>query len=305
MRIGDVRVELGRRARRQRLPLPFLKFRRGAEGSPGSWPGLLRSRRLGWCSRVTWFVLQRHSLSRFPVELPPGVRLPAGAAACPTVSPDGRYIAFVGISEDISRVFLRPTAVLSAQPIPGTEDAGECPFWSPDSRFIGFFAGGKVKKVAVSAGTPVPLCDATAQGNSGVWNATGVILFAHQGSVHRVDAGGGRCMPIRTPDKSRSELSHSPMSFLPDGQHFLYVSRTSDLVARTPAFKGELRVGSLDSSNDTPLLPVSSRVTYSHSGHLLFVRDGMLIAQPFDARGLSLRGDIVRVAEGIAVLVKR
>jgi serine/threonine protein kinase len=244
-------------------------------------------------------------LSRFVVDLPPGVRLPAGAAACPALSPDGRYITFVGISENISRVFLRPTASLSAQPIPGTEDAGECPFWSPDSRFIGFFAGGKVKTVTVSAGTPVPLCDATLQDNSGVWNsgvwnANGVILFSHQGSVHRVDAGGGPCIPIRTPDKSRSEVSHRPVSFLPDGQHFLYVSRVSDLVARSPAFTGDLRVGSLDSSNDTPLLPVSSRVTYSPSGHLLFVRDGALMAQPFDARGLSLSGDIFRVAEGIA-----
>jgi len=244
-------------------------------------------------------------LSRFSVDLPPGVRLSAGAAACPALSPDGRYITFVGISENISRVFLRPTASLSAQPIPGTEDAGECPFWSPDSRSIGFFAGGKVKTVTVSAGTPVPLCDATLQDNSGVWNsgvwnANGVILVAHQGSVHRVDAGGGPCIPIRTPDKSRSEVSHRPVSFLPDGQHFLYVSRVSDLVARSPAFSGELRVGSLDSSNDTPLLPVSSRVTYSPSGHLLFVRDGTLMAQPFDARRLSLSGDIFRVAEGIA-----
>jgi serine/threonine protein kinase len=238
--------------------------------------------------------------SRFLVELPPGVRLPAGAAACPTLSPDGRYIAFVGVSEDVLRVFLRPTASLSIQPIPGTEDAGECPFWSPDSRFIGFFAGGKVKTVAVSAGTPVSLCDATPQSNSGVWNADGVILFAHQGSVRRVDARGGPCIPIRTPDKSKGEVSHWPMSFLPDGRHFLYVSRASDLVARTPAFRGELRVGSLDSSNDTSLLPVSSRVTYSHSGHLLFVRDGTLVAQPFDARGLSLSGDIVQVADGIA-----
>jgi Tol biopolymer transport system component len=248
--------------------------------------------------------------SRFLVELPPEVRLPSGAAACPTLSPDGRYIAFVGISEDVSRVFLRPTASLSSHPIPGTEHADECPFWSPDSRFVGFFAGGKVKKVAVSAGTPVPLCDATSPieprlasvlaGNSGIWNANDVILFSHQGSVHRVDAGGGPCIPIRTPDTSKNESSHSPTSFLPDGQHFLYVSKASVFVARSPAFRGELRVGSLDSSNDTPLFPVSSRVLYSHSGHLLFVRDGTLVAQPFDARDLSLGGDAFRLADEIA-----
>jgi Tol biopolymer transport system component len=236
-------------------------------------------------------------LSRFPVEPPPGVRLPPGATPYPTVSPDGRYIAFVGISEGLSRLLLRPIGSLSAQPIPGTEGAGEYPFWSPDSRFIGFFAGGKLKKVAVSAGTPVPLCDATPGANSGTWSADDVILFAHQGSVHRVAAGGGACVPIRTPDKSKNEVSHLPMSFLPDGRHFLYVTGTS-------ALRADLRVGSLDSSNDTPLLfRVFSRVLYANSGHLLFVRDGTLMAQRFDASRLSLTGDMFPVAEGIAFSV--
>jgi len=232
-------------------------------------------------------------LSRFLVELPPGARLPAGAGLSPTVSPDGRYIAFVGISEGMSRLLLRPIGSLTAQPIPGTDGAGEYPFWSPDSRFIGFFAGGKLKKVAVSAGTPVPLCDATPGANSGTWSADDVILFAHQGAVYRVAAGGGPCIPIRTPDKSKNEGLHSPMSFLPDGRHFLYVTGTS-------ALRSELRVGSLDSSNDTPLFPVFSRVLYANSGHILFVRDGTLMAQRFDASRLSLTGDMFPLAEGIA-----
>ena len=45
------------------------------------------------------------------------------------------------------QIWLRPVAALAARPIPGTE-GGTFPFWSPDSRFIGFFAGGKLKKVA-------------------------------------------------------------------------------------------------------------------------------------------------------------
>jgi Tol biopolymer transport system component len=235
-------------------------------------------------------------LSRFLVEPPPGVRLPPGGAAYPTVSPDGRYIAFVGISEGMSRLLLRPIASVSAQPIPGTEGADEYPFWSPDSRFIGFFAGGKLKKVAISAGRPVPLCDVTPGANFGTWSVEDVILFAHQNSVHRVAAGGGDCIPIRTPDKSKNEVWHVPMSFLPAGRHFLYVTRTFQL-------RSELRGGSLDSSdssNDTTLFPASSRVLYANSGHLLFVRDGTLMAQPFDASRLSLTGDIFPVAEGIA-----
>ena len=44
----------------------------------------------------------------------------------------------------------------------GTEGASS-PFWSPDSRFLGFFAGGKLKKIEVSGGPPITLCDATGQ----------------------------------------------------------------------------------------------------------------------------------------------
>jgi eukaryotic-like serine/threonine-protein kinase len=63
------------------------------------------------------------------------------------VSPDGRNIVFVARAKAAYQIWLRPVATLAAQPIPGT-DGGTFPFWSPDSRFIGFFADGKVKKVA-------------------------------------------------------------------------------------------------------------------------------------------------------------
>jgi hypothetical protein len=38
---------------------------------------------------------------------------------------------------------------------------GRVSFWSRDSRFIGFFAQGKLKKVAASGGPSLALCDAS------------------------------------------------------------------------------------------------------------------------------------------------
>jgi len=83
---------------------------------------------------------------------------PAGPAAL-LVSPDGHQIAFAATSaEGKTLLWVRSLDTLAAQALPGTEGAGR-PFWSPDSRFLGFFADGKLKKIDVSAGPPITLCD--------------------------------------------------------------------------------------------------------------------------------------------------
>src|SRR5262249_24631814 len=61
----------------------------------------------------------------------------------------------------------------------------------------------------------------------------------------------------------------------------------------------EVRIGSLDSTEDRTLFDARSRVLYAEPGYLLFVRDGTLMAQPFDARRLALSGDVFPVAEQI------
>jgi len=249
--------------------------------------------------RIFYFapaVVQPH-VSRFQIELPPDASVPPTTfAPYPLVSPDGRYIAFVAFSGGTLRLWLRPIDALTAQPIAGTEGvASTSPFWSPDSRFIGFIANGKLKKVAIAGGPPQTLCDVAAvrTANGGTWNQNDVIIFAHRDGLHRVAADGGTSTLIRAPDKSKNEAGYTLPSFLPDGRHFLYVAMNSD-VART-----EVRVGSLDSNDDKPLFFAISRVLYALPGHLLFVRDGTLMAQPFNVRTLSLNGDPLRVTERI------
>ena len=109
-----------------------------------------------------------------------------GVATQVAVSPDGRNIVFVAGAPPAYQIWLRPVAALAARPIPGTE-GGTFPFWSPDSRFIGFFAGGKLKKVAIAGGPPIVLCDAPA-GRGGSWSRDNVLLFAPGGCRHRPPA---------------------------------------------------------------------------------------------------------------------
>ena len=102
---------------------------------------------------------------------------PSGAFVGPlAVSPDGSEIAIVATGADgKSQLWVRSLDTLSAQALAGTEGAFQ-PFWSPDSRFLGFFAGGKLKKIEVSGGPPITLCDAP-DPRSGTWNRDGVIVF--------------------------------------------------------------------------------------------------------------------------------
>jgi serine/threonine protein kinase/Tol biopolymer transport system component len=231
--------------------------------------------------------------SRFYIEFPPEATLSVSPDPYPAVSPDGRYVVFRAGAAGASQLWLRPIGALTVQPIPGdTVVSLGHPFWSPDSRYIAFFSQNKLKKVAVEGGPSQVLCNADGQG--GTWGAGNVILFENSDGLFRVPAAGGNAVPVRIPEKSKKELAYHYPSFLPDGQHFVYVAVSAD-PGRT-----EVRAGALDSKDDKPLFFADSPVFYSYSRHLLFVRDGTLMAQPFDPEKLSLTGDVFPVAERIA-----
>jgi serine/threonine protein kinase/Tol biopolymer transport system component len=210
-----------------------------------------------------------------------------------TVSPDGLRVAFTANNAEGKRLlWVRSLDSLNAQPLPGTEGA-KTPFWSPDSRFIGFFAGGKLNKIDASGGRPQTLCDAPEPG--GAWNRDGVIIFSGgvSNGFFRISASGGS--PTPATKLGPKEEAHRWPYFLPDGRHFVFLGdaqRTED---------HHLRVGSLDSPDSQILLNAVSRVAYA-AGYLLFVRQGTLVAQPFDANNLKLSGEPVTIAEHVADL---
>jgi serine/threonine protein kinase len=231
--------------------------------------------------------------SRFTIELPEGANPPAGPSSpFPAISPDGRQIVYIAQSGGVLRLWLRPIGSLVSQPIPGTEGVIGFPFWSPDSRYIGFSAGSKLKKVSAAGGPPQILCDVSGPG-LGTWNSADVILYSAGNSIYRVAASGGPSTPVKSAGKSG--VAAVAPSFLPDGRHFLYLSAGSN----SERANVEARIGLLDSSDDKPLLPVISFVVYADPGYLLFVKDGTLMAQPFNAKSLTLTGEMFPVAEKI------
>jgi Tol biopolymer transport system component len=214
-----------------------------------------------------------------------------------TVSPDGRHLTFAArTAEGKKFLWVRSLDSLEARPLPGTEN-GLHPFWSPDSRFIAFFAGGKLKKIDLGGSPALALADAS-NGRSGSWNEEGVILFSPTTlePIHRISAGGGTATPVTEIDKSRNETTHRWATFLPDGRHFLYMAGGHGASADSETHA--IFVGDLESEETKLLLHARSNAAYA-SGHLLYTRDRVLLAHPFDPERLELTGDPVPIAQGL------
>jgi eukaryotic-like serine/threonine-protein kinase len=210
------------------------------------------------------------------------------------VSPDGRSLAFVATTEAKPRLLIRKFNSAAAQSLPGTEDA-VFPFWSPDSRFIAFFADGKLKKIDVSGGYPQTLCAVSIEPRGGTWSEEGVILFTPSPTeeLFQISASGGKITPVTKLNESKNESSHRWPYFLPGGRKFLYYVRNA------LTLKGTIHAGSLDSSESKELFESDSRAIYSRSGHLLFVQEQSLVAQPFSISNLQTEGPLFLVADSV------
>jgi eukaryotic-like serine/threonine-protein kinase len=217
------------------------------------------------------------------------------ASGPPVLSPDGTRIAFTA-RDDKSKVliYVRPLKSLTAQPLSGTDDA-TYPFWSPDGRDVGFFAPGKLKRISASGGPSQNICDAIS-GRGAAWGPDGSIVFTPSSTqpLFRVSAAGGTPEPASNLDPSHTENSHRWPSFLPDGKHYIYWARSS------VNQENRLYVGELGSLQAKTLAKTDSTGIYA-SGHLLFLRDQNLMAQPFNPRRLELSGDPSPIAEHVAI----
>ena len=297
--------------RRERLPdigaarLELQELRSGSAPLPGPVPaGGVRPRSavLPWAlfalAVVTAIAMGVYAFAPRPAppravyrsSIVPHTGLTGAPALRMKLSPDGRLFAYVAPDTNgRPMLWVRALDSLTERPVPGSAEAAS-PFWSPDGRWIAFFADGKLKKADLSSGAVISICDAVAA-PPGTWNREDVILFTGAGSaIVRVPAAGGK--PVEVTRMGEGQQTHIAPTFLPDGRHFIYT--VSAASTREPG----VFVASLDDARPVKLLDISTNTTYAN-GHLLFMRDTTLMAQPFDVRTRSLSGEAVPIAEGV------
>ena len=269
------------------VPAPVAARRRSRERILA---GVAAVSTVGMLALAAVLVLRRPAapeVMRFEIRPPTAIQY----QDAPRISPDGRVLAYSGTdSTGTNRVWLRPLAGTAAQPLAGTEGIVQRPFWSPDSRYLGFFANGKLKKIEVSGGPAISICDAPT-GSDGSWSRTGVILYdgGTNDPIYKVSASGGTPTPAVLADTVR-HLAVGWPCFLPDGHHFVYM-----LLGE----KSLLKIGSIDSKETKELVASESRAEFSLPGFLLFLRGGSLVAQRLDLRALKLTGEPFPVAEPV------
>jgi eukaryotic-like serine/threonine-protein kinase len=211
----------------------------------------------------------------------------------PVISPSGKQIAFVVFRSGSSRICVRPIDSLLTRTVPGTEE-GDKPFWSPDEQSLGFFGHGKLNKVEIATGSVQALAEVP-YGVGGTWSSGGTVVYtpAFGSGLFRINASGGEAQSLTELDGAKREVIHGWPQFLPDGKHILFLQRTAT------GQVSHISVATLGSKSIVQLMNGDALVGYSEPGYILFVRDGVLMAQPFEASKLRLRGDPFLVADKI------
>jgi len=229
---------------------------------------------------------------RFEVAPPPGTTFPDSVETVHlAISPDGLTLAFVAVGADgVSRIWTRMVSELAPRQLPGTEGAGSI-IWSPDGRSLAFFGSGKLQRLDLPNGSPVPICSVSkAIGFAGSWGESGEILYASvQGeAIYRVAASGGTPEKILEPDAARQELRTAWPRLLPGNRGFLYLGRSSE--------QGHVLMWVQPGKPPRAVAPLASRFELIEPDLLVFVRDGALIAQRIDFNSGQLAGVPVPIA---------
>jgi len=237
---------------------------------------------------------------RVKIKLPEAMKGDSGLV----LSPDGRYLAFsTAGGESRDRLWIHDLQTDRTWPLQGTNAALlGVPLWSPDSRFIVISDAQELKKIDVTSGQSVKLCDYPTHALGGFWTQNDTIVFGtNGGSIMKIPASGGTPVPVTTREKDLGSGGHFYPSLLPDGKHFLYV-RESTIGEDEGIYVGSLDVKPEDQKPVLVLKDARGPVYYMPSkdsglGRLIFWQDQKLLACKFNEKLMVPAGDPVQIVD--------
>ncbi len=245
---------------------------------------------------VTWLVARRPAATtvmQFAIPVPEEMSISHMA-----LSRDGSMLAFVSPEEEsaLPMLYVQRIGSPSVMLLPGTQGASY-PFWSPDGANVGFFANGKLLKIAIAGGTPQVLASVLAA-RGGSWNSRDVIIYSPDAAsaIWRVNADGSGAAAVTQDflNSSHNLVTHRWPVFLPDGNRFLmWVGDFGN--AKDDQISG-IYVSSLDGKERRLVLLCHSSFGYD-SRHLFYVDDQrQLVSVDFDASAAKVSGRTTAIA---------
>jgi serine/threonine protein kinase/Tol biopolymer transport system component len=223
---------------------------------------------------------------RLSVTLPADQELNADSGAAPlAVSPDGRRVVYVANHGTRRQLFVRELDAFESRAVPGTEGA-QYPFFSPDGDSIGFFSNGKLLRLSLGGGAPVPVCDVPVVGHGATWGRDETIVYDPGPSgLMRVAATGGRPELVASGDPLMDQRDFEWPQFLPDGDA-LVADVGPGVGSLIVAFSFRTRQWSVVTNGMQPQYVPPGYLAY----HAVAVREGELQAVEFDSKMLKIRG---------------
>ena len=223
---------------------------------------------------------------------------PGGSRTAFAWTSNGQGLVFIGRQSGVQRLYQRRLDAAEARPIPNTEGA-EMLAVSPDGQWVAFWANGKVAKVRLDGGPPTDVSRNTGPEppRGLVWGDGGLFYDGLQpDAVIWEIPVEGQGAPRRVTDLLGGDFQHALPWPLPGGRAILYTLRK-----RVYSWGGEEVVAQiLATKTRKTVLRNATDARYVASGHLVFLREGRLLAVPFDPDRLEVTGNEVPVLQTVA-----
>jgi len=209
------------------------------------------------------------------------------------ISPDGSRIVYTAGAADEGKLVVRSINRVDGDVLAGISGA-RSPFFSPDGQWVGFFQGNsQLKKIAVTGGPAITLCETDGPPRGASWGDDGTIVFATSNETTgllAVSDRGGDVHAITSADRSKGGGDHLHPEVLPGSRAVLFTIGNEGLAV-------------LDRSNGAFKVVLPGRGEQAHfisPGILTYAEGARLRAVRFDPRSFRVEGDPVLAVDQIA-----